>query len=304
MLGLAALIVVATIVPQAASVAVNVDEVDLNCTLKNHSALSRFQFETFYSWHTAVGNWTNVGQASDWQELVTYYNLTGRGSIFELYTVFWESMKVKHPHLQGLTIRSDWRARWNHTANLISKFVEQGVIIGFMLGDELVWNNITWDQLNETSALVKATFPNCFVFYNEGGAPLYGDHNVNHYKIHYPFVPFAVDYVSTDDYDSMYIHKNARWFYESFLYPKIKFAHQRAWVVPPVYAKYPSNITESDDYAYLEAIAYFDWIDHDDRLHGLDGFYLNGPHSLLTLPKTLKCYQTLAAQMIAHEGKR
>ncbi len=36
----------------------------------------------------------------------------------------------------------------------------------------------------------------------------------------YPHVPAAVDFVSTDDYTDMTAVKNARWFYNKFLYPK------------------------------------------------------------------------------------
>ena len=36
----------------------------------------------------------------------------------------------------------------------------------------------------------------------------------------YPHVPAAVDFVSTDDYTDMAAVKNARWFYNKFLYPK------------------------------------------------------------------------------------
>jgi hypothetical protein len=36
-------------------------------------------------------------------------------------------------------------------------------------------------QLNASSAAVKAAFPSCFIFYNEGGAPLYEGRNINHF---------------------------------------------------------------------------------------------------------------------------
>ena len=37
-------------------------------------------------------------------------------------------------------------------------------------------------QLNATASAVKASFPSCFIFYNEGGAPLYEGRNINHYS--------------------------------------------------------------------------------------------------------------------------
>ena len=105
------------------------------------------------------------------------------------------------------------------------------MIIGFMLGDEIVWNGISWQDLNNTALLVKSTFPEPFLclyssqrvslcchssysyriktgarwirYYNEGGAPLWGNYNVNHKKTEYPHIPNAVDFVSTDDYGTI-----------------------------------------------------------------------------------------------------
>lgn len=87
------------------------------------------------------------------------------------------------------------------------------------------WNNISWDILNSTAAAVKSSCPEPFIYYNEGGAPLWGNvrdcppsdssvatvfntrplqqYNVNHMHTEYPSIPPAVDFVSTDDYDSI-----------------------------------------------------------------------------------------------------
>jgi hypothetical protein len=51
-----------------------------------------------------------------------------------------------------------------------------------------------------TAALVKRDCPDAFLYYNEGGAPLWGNYNVNHMHTEYPHIPAAVDFVSTDDY--------------------------------------------------------------------------------------------------------
>jgi hypothetical protein len=72
-----------------------------------------------------------------------------------------------------------------------------------MLGDEIVWNGVSWSDLNQTALLVKSTFPDVWLYYNEGGAPLWGNYNVNHQKTEYPHIPDAVDFVSTDDYGTI-----------------------------------------------------------------------------------------------------
>ena len=67
------------------------------------------------------------------------------------------------------------------------------------MGDELVWNNVSWADLNATASMVKNDCPEPWIFYNEGGAPLWGNYNVNHVITEYPKIPYDVDYVSTDD---------------------------------------------------------------------------------------------------------
>ena len=61
-----------------------------------------------------------------------------------------------------------------------------------MLGDEIVWNNVSWADLNATAALVKADCPEPWLFYNEGGAPLWGNYNINH--MHTECVTIATRY--------------------------------------------------------------------------------------------------------------
>ena len=39
---------------------------------------------------------------------------------------------------------------------------------------------VSWVDLNSTAASIKALCPEPFLFYNEGGAPLWGNYNINH----------------------------------------------------------------------------------------------------------------------------
>ena len=267
------------------------------------AALRWFKYVTFYSWHIEEGNWTTLGQSQVVKELTEFHNLTGRAGLLEVSQVFFQPMKVVDPTLRGLAPRPDGLERWQALVPLIRTAVGQGSISGFFLGDELVWNNITWEVLNMTAALVKATFPTCFVYYNEGGAPLYAQRNVNGFHSPYPFVPLAVDFISSDDYDDMWLPKGPRWFYESFLYPKLGDVKQKAFVVPPVYAwlNVNANVTWWDEQQLRQIEGYLQWIAQDERLVGLNGFhlssYLPDDLGLMMLPRTLACYEQLASQL-------
>jgi hypothetical protein len=151
--------------------------------------LLRFKYETFYGWHASEGNFTNIGQSSSPKELTAFYNQTGRPGMLEVQKIFFQDIKIQHPTLRGLMVNPTGIANWEAMQPMVRGLVDQGIIIGFMLGDELVYNNISWVDLNATASIVKSAFPDRFVYYNEGGAPLWGNHNVNHMRTEYPHIP-------------------------------------------------------------------------------------------------------------------
>jgi hypothetical protein len=145
--------------------------------------------------------------------------------------------------MRGLMMRPDGEQAWAKLLPQVRALVKQKILVGFMLADEPVWNNISWVDLNTTANLVKRDCPEPFLLYNEGGAPLWGNYNVNHMRTVYPSIPFAVDFVSTDDYGSVNTAgfnatqikrlSNAQYQYPRFLYPKMH-PHQKAFVIPPL----------------------------------------------------------------------
>lgn len=264
--------------------------------------LNRFSIATGYGWHLADGNWSNVGQSSALTELVNYHKLTGRSSLLELESIFFSTMP---PPLKGLTMRPDAFERWKQTASAVAPAVQSGIVTGFMLGDELVWNNITWEQLNASAAAVKDYFPSCFIFYNEGGAPLYEGRNINHFPVQYPHVPAAIDFVSSDDYGDMTQIKNTRWFYKKFLYPKL-LPHQRVMLIPPAYNTTccASPLLPDIDACLLKQMRlYLDWADDDELVVGSDVFHWStygADIGLMSLPQTMACYIQLSQQLVDH----
>lgn len=103
----------------------------------------------------------------------------------------------------------------------------------------------------------------------------------------------------------MSITKNPVWMYKKFLYPKIKYPHQKVFVIPPVFGKSDDSSCSSecwDQQQKLEATQYFRWIEEDPMIVGIDAFHMQTYGSdlgLVSLPTTLACYQTLAKQLVA-----
>ena len=186
--------------------------VDENAACKlAESALPRFKYLTTYGWHEQLAPWTNVGQSQSLEQIVAFYNETKGAGILEVSGVFFEEIvnatvptgSHKGKKMRGQHMRPDWEASWAKLVPQLKPLIEKKVLAGFMLGDELVWNNISWVELNTTANQVKKDCPEAILFYNEGGAPLWGNYNVNHLRTEYPRIPPAVDFVSTDDYGTL-----------------------------------------------------------------------------------------------------
>lgn len=61
--------------------------------------------------------------------------------------------------MRGNMLRPDAASRWAALLPEIQPLIAKKILIGFMLGDEIVWNNVSWVDLN-------ATVTNrCFQFY-------------------------------------------------------------------------------------------------------------------------------------------
>lgn len=80
-----------------------------------------------------------------------------------------------------LRLRADWRESWARLAEDAAPLVKNGSLIGFQLGDELLYNGLRFEHLAAAAALVRATFPSAVVWLNEakaavvpGGLDAYG----------------------------------------------------------------------------------------------------------------------------------
>ena len=120
----------------------------------------RFKWETFYGWHPSDGNFTNIAQSPSPKGLVEFYNETGKPGILELEGVFFTGAAKP---LRGMVMKPGGAEAWKAMIPTLQPLVDQKIIVGFMLGDEIVWNGVSWKDLNSTAALVKNAFPDPFL---------------------------------------------------------------------------------------------------------------------------------------------
>lgn len=220
--------------------------------------------------------------------------------MIQLESVFFEAASIVNASLQGFTLRPDYMEAWSALLPALTEMVANGSVTAFFLGDELVWNNVTWDQLDALSTLVKTAFPTTYVYYNEGFGPLAEHLNINGYHITYPWVPAALDAISMDDYRSV---ARAQQVYELYIYPRLNHTGQQVWLVPQTYGdpQPPSNITALDAAILADAEGYMAWTLNDTRIAGWNAFHLPtygpGDYGLENLTQSLAWYTALGAEL-------
>ena len=112
-----------------------------------------FKYETMYGWHASMANFTNVAQSSSLHEILQFHNDTGRPGILELQGVFFAAAPKP---MRGQVVKPSGLADFTAMLPTLRPLIQQKIIIGFMLGDEIVWNNAR-PQPCPTCTLTKPT---------------------------------------------------------------------------------------------------------------------------------------------------
>lgn len=274
------------------------------------------KYLTGYGWHAAPGDagiWTSLCSSSSLKEIREAAEQFSLPCMYEAADVFFQPMSVVNASLKGMSLRADAAARWANVSEQLTPFVSNATVVGIMLGDELVWNNITWDELVFVSNIVRASYPRAtegsypFIYYNEGYVLVSG-RNMNGFKSPYPYLPTAIDIWSLDDYLSQ---ARAQYLYMHELYPRMNTTTQRVMTVPLTSGNPTSptcNLTCLDAYVLNETIAYWSWAQSDPLVVGINMFHLStyGPTDVgvVSLPQSLALYQSIGWQMRNATGGR
>ena len=178
-----------------------------------------------------------------------------------------------------MVLRPDWQASWGALAAQAAPLLESGVIMGFNLGDELVWNCLDPANLTIAANAVRASFPAAILWYNEATPPLANDiDSCGHTHVNYS-IPAALDIFSTDIYHmdgavDGWVAANVKPFYEAHIFPRLG-ASQRVMLVPGSFGsdvnKFPNGSYICDRECYdrmcaLDANDFYAWAAQDERI--------------------------------------
>lgn len=159
-------------------------------------------------------------------------------------------------NFQNHSLKQSWRESWDVHATTAAALLQNRSIIGFNLGDELVWNCLLPSAVDAAAEAVRQKFPRgqAFIWYNEATGPV--SNNVQSSgcpKRTFEFtVPSALDWFSIDMYhmDGVADGWVATWprkFYQTQVVPKLA-SHQELVLVP---GSFGSNVNHYPNGTYV-----------------------------------------------------
>jgi hypothetical protein len=185
-------------------------------------------------------------------------------TLYDCFDTFFTTRPYVNGSYYGYELRADYESAWNTTwVNNILPLVSEGSVFGIWLGDEVCWNGVQHGMLAAAADLVKNTWPDAIVYYNEAepvitnGVDLWGE------DVGYSDVPASISWFSIDYYRL----DNSSWLYpELVLYPlyiyELMHPSQCALTVPGSYGSEhdPSNpLSFYLSFMVEQANAYYNW---------------------------------------------
>jgi hypothetical protein len=167
-----------------------------------------------------------------------------------------------------MILQPEWQAQLSALAAAAAPFFASGALIGYNLGDELVWNCLAPSNLTLVAEALRLLCPreSCVIWYNEAAIfhkPAFYDkceNNVTDFLI-----PSALDWFSTDIYHmdgavSGWVKEWVGGYYDSWIFPNIT-SIQKVVLVP---GSFGSDVNHYPNGTYVcDRDCYDDMISHD-----------------------------------------
>ncbi len=167
-----------------------------------------------------------------------------------------------------VVLRGDYQRCWKAFKDLIKPLYESGLIAGFMLKDEAVWNGAEVSDVETIVDTIRNDFPSAIIYYNEALAIWTSDNNNWHSPENSSgepidfSIPEGVTWFSADWYIGPEHVKEG---YRKCIYPLLA-RNQRAVLVPEAYGpRYDDNGATM----CARADFYYDWAKNDPMIAGI-----------------------------------
>jgi len=260
----------------------------LLCSVAAVESAQLKKFMGFYGGNaTEMQGWSNAFFSPNPKHLVEARLL---GYTHQLLGVYWTFVEEhKRGGKPALRLVPHWRQLLETLVPLYTDLLNNGTIVGFFLGDELMWNGFPYEELSVWSAALRLRFPSSFMWENEaypvyncapGTVPsscaMYGpccDYYQRIINITNG-VPPGLNVTSIDLYrwnpSQGSIVRQVKGYYRNQLLPRLHEG-QKLFVVPGSDASTHNpecNFTCYDTMCASDAAAFYEWILNDSMITG------------------------------------
>lgn len=180
-------------------------------------------------------------------------------------------------------LRPDYAQSWANLATQSKPLLANGTLVGFNLGDELVWACTDPEAVSKAAAVVRSSFPvgSAIIWYNEAAIlsnrPMLdscGNDVTSTFEIPHDLDWFSIDLYHFDGVVDDWVNSNVRAYYEKWIFPNLTKL-QRVALVPGAYGSdhnklpngsYVCNRSCYDAMCATDSADYYSWAAQDDRV--------------------------------------
>ena len=304
--------------------------------LKNHSASSDYFYFGWYGYDpTEQAGWVSLGVGASEKQLTQGRALGVPRQFWALeHQYLWSGTRDGKP---GLRLIHNWKELWHTETPKYRALLNNGTISGFFLGDELMWNGFQYHQLVEWSNLIRATFPNAWIWENEAvpsyncpisvslnttrtcsgpGAPCC---DLQARIVSAPVIPPAISSQSIDlyrwDSGSPSAFELVKGYYKTHLVPRLS-SNQSLFLVPGSAASTHNpicNLTCYEDLVSTQAWDFYNWAQEaDSRITGMVPWNWNNCSGCvkfhdeigtIAMPKARKAWKEIGEKILKANNK-
>eukprot|EP00242_Pyramimonas_sp_CCMP2087_P008204 CAMPEP_0198204154 /NCGR_PEP_ID=MMETSP1445-20131203/7536_1 /TAXON_ID=36898 /ORGANISM="Pyramimonas sp., Strain CCMP2087" /LENGTH=710 /DNA_ID=CAMNT_0043875895 /DNA_START=44 /DNA_END=2176 /DNA_ORIENTATION=- len=212
--------------------------------------------------------WANFGFTANITNITEGARL-GMRHLYKATPVFWERTTTHHSPLR---LRADYLEQWELMWPTLKELYTNGSIVGFVLGDELLWMGLDWASIETAANLIRHDFPGSIIWMNEASGVVGSGCNHFHVCTNWTHVPAAINWFSLDRYWTTSRHTDhaarLRENYEKHLIPKLN-RNQSIVLVPGAFASAYNKKCKKDCYDGFcsnDAKEYVEWALEDGRI--------------------------------------
>jgi hypothetical protein len=216
-----------------------------------------------------LAGWNNAYLSQYEADLVTQHHVHNfTQQLLSITSVF-----VKYNYSRrAFYLRPDMHRMIEAKKPLWTELLRNRTIVGFFLGDEIMWNGFPYTSLVEYSNAIRKAFPSAFLWQNE--APdVYED--LKKYNIT-DGVPPAIDAISIDKYHwemsdrEKFVLTTIRGYYDTYIKPQLH-PGQKLFVVPGADGSHTNKKCNMTCYNYIVAQDshwFLKWMQEDELVIG------------------------------------